>query len=1198
MLTLRMLGARLFYIQHLECVTHVSKFPITKRRVSLALPGGASMVRYSAFRPIQLVSVLFGLFILSCPLPAQISGTGAITGVVSDPSGAVVPGASITATDLATGLVRQVTSSSSGDYAIQLLQPGRYRVEITKEGFDTSDFANITVNVTQITAVNVRLKVGSTKQTVQVQAAGQLLETQSSTLGSVVTGEMVRNLPLAVRNYTQIITLSPGVASEVTNAAEFGRGGGGGGGATTDNPVAAGTAWSENNFQMDGVGINNLGGSGAFTGGVAIPNPDTIAEFKVQTSQYDASYGRNAGANVNVVTKTGTNQFHGSVWEFFRNEALNANDFFRKQQDQPRAVLRQNQPGMTLGGPVKRDKAFFFVSYQSTRQLNGLDPQCSTALNTPPLTNDRSAAALGALFAGQPTFTQELGIPGGATVLPNGSNIAPQALALFNLKLPNGQYIVPTPQRIDTSLPFAGQGVSTISQACHFNEDQFMTNGDWEQSAASQWQVRFFFANSEQAYTFPFANLGGATAPGFPLDEPDHFRNLSIINNHVFSSNLLNQAEFGFHRVWVDTAQQEAFHYSDIGAAVPSFDTLPEINFLGGITLGGNGQTLRLALNTFVYQDTVSWTHGNHAFRFGGGVTRAQYNLDTLTFLGGLLFGTYPDALLGESAAQNGTPFSNMYLSIDFPNEDSRKWRTLDYHAYAQDDYKVTPRLTLNLGFRYERIGDISDAMGRGSNFNITTANPNPPASGSLQGFVVASNFSGTPPPGVTRAPGKLPYAGDGQNTLNPRVGFAWQLPETGRVVLRGGYGIFHETATGQPNIQLLLNPPFGQLREFVGAGNAAANWATPLPPFTGTFPFFTPYSPTTALSLFAYANNFRPAVVQHYSLNAQAELARNTVLEVGYLGTRGQHLLITRLPDQALSASPASPIRGQTDNTLANIPLRVPVEGFNTSTFNQIESTGSSWYNALLANFTRRFQNGSEVQVAYTWSRSLSDTLAASTGPNGGTREGNQNDPSADYGPDYFSRPNRLVANFVYQIPTHFRTTSLTGEALGGWAATGVITIQSGHFLYATNTNALNAFGINSTDQDFAELTPTCTSSQLGTRGSVTSKLNNYFNTNCFTSTYPVVGADGVATGFGNSKPGLLLGPAQNNVDFAMAKTFPFNVRSKSADVQFRAELFNAFNTPQFSDPGLALDSPTFGVITTTAVAPRIMQLALKINF
>jgi hypothetical protein len=1164
------------------------------------------MKPYRPFRSIQFALMLLGFLLLGWPLVAQISGTGAISGVVRDPSGALVPGASITATNLATGLTRHLVSSAKGDFAIQILEPGHYSLAITKEGFATSNFPDIVVNVTQITGVNVDLTLGSAQQTVQVQSTGELLQTESSTLGSVVTGQMVRNLPLVSRNYTQIVTLSPGVASDVTDAGAFGRG--------TTTFVSAGTTATENNFQMDGVEINDLQSSGQFSGGTAIPNPDTIAEFKVQTSQYDASYGRNAGANVNVVTKTGANQFHGSLWEFFRNEALNANSYFLKQQNQPRPVLRQNQPGFTFGGPIKHDKVFFFTSYQSTRQVNGIDSQCSTSLNTPPLTNDRSAAALGALFAGQPTFSQELGIPGGPNVLPDGSNIAPQALALFNLKLASGQYAIPTPQRIDTSLPFAAQGVSTISDPCRFNEDQFMTNGDYDQTAATQWQVRFFFANSQQAYTLPTSDLGGSTVPGFPQDTPNHFRNFSILNNHIFTPNLLNQAEFGFHRTWVDTAQQEQFQFSDLGASVPSFDTLPVISFNGGISLGGNGQSVQLAQDTWVYQDTVSWTHGKHAFRFGGGATRVHNDIDNFQFLGGLLFGTYPDALLGQSAAQNGTPFSNMFLSIDLPGELQRNFRTLDYNAYGQDDYKLTSHLTLNLGFRYERIGDISDALGRTSNFDINRADPNPPASGSLNGFVVGSNFPGTLPAGVTRSPSLLGIAGDGQNTLNPRVGFAWQLPDAGRVVLRGGYGMYHETPTGQPNLQLLTNPPFSELREVEGANNGAANWANPIAPFAGTFPNFTPYSPSTALSVFTYANNFRPAVIQHFSLNTQTSLTKDTVLEVGYLGTRGQHILINRLPNQALSASPADPIRGETTNTYANVGLRVPVEGFATSTFTQIESTGASWYNALLVNFTQRFKGGSEAQVAYTWSRSLSDTVAASSGPNGGSRTGDQNDPRADYGPDFFNRPQRLVANFVYQIPTPFRATSLAGEALAGWAVTGVIEIQSGHNLTITNTNGLNAFGISGQEQDFGEIAPGCSNDQLGTRGSVTNKLTSYFNTSCFSSTYPVIGAEepagtcanplpdgncpAIATGFGNSKPGLLRGPAQNNVDFALQKTFPFSVRGERVNAEFRAESFNTFNTAQFGDPNTDLDSPAFGFVTTTAVAPRIMQLAVKFSF
>lgn len=1153
-------------------------------------------------RAAWILALMLGLVSLITSVPAQIAGSGAISGVVSDPVGALIPGAAIAAHNLATGETREAVSNSRGAYTFQILAPGRYELVVHKQGFGPATLSGVVVNVTEVTTVEIKLAVGEQKQTVNVQGAGELLQTESSALGQVVTGDTIQSLPLVTRNYTQIINLSPGVAADVTNGGELGRGGGGGSGENSDNVVAAGTTSADNNFQMDGVEINDLQASGNFSGGVAIPNPDTIEEFKVQTSQYDASFGRNAGANVNVVTKTGGNRFHGSIWEFFRNEAMNANDYFFKQEGQPRPVLRQNQPGITFGGPIKQDKIFFFTSYQSTRQQNGYDLQCSTSFNEPAFTNDRSASALGALFAGQPTFTQELGIPGGATVLADGSNISPQALALLNLKLPNGQYLIPTPQTVNAALPFASQGVYAVSNACTFNEDQFMTNADWEQSKSSQWQARFFFANSEERVTLPSANLGGATPPGFPQESPDHFRNLSLINNHIFTPNVLNQAEVGYHRTWVDTNQQEQFSYSDIGAQVPAFDNaLPAIAVLGGPTLGGNGQDILFAENTFIYQDTVSWTHGKHAFRFGGGVSRAQGNLASFQYLGGLIFGTYSDFLLGESAEQNGTPFSNIYENIDVPGLLTREFRQLDLNGYAQDDYKVTAHLTLNLGFRFERIGGISDALGRTGNFNTATADPNPPDNGSLAGYVVGSNFSaGSLPDGVSRSANKLGIAGIGQNTINPRVGFSWQIPQVGNVVLRGGYGVYHETPTGQPNLQLLTNPPFGEIREYAGATNAAATFANPIPPLSGTFPQFVPYSPSTSLGLTTYAQNFRPAVIQHFDLDVQQELAKSTVLEIGYLGTRGQHLIIERAPNEALLASTAHPIRGETTNTLDNYPLRVPIEGLSTSSFQQIESSGGSWYNALLASVTRRFQNGLQFQVSYTWSRNLADAVGTSTGvastSGGGSILGDQNNPRANYGPDLFSRPNRLIANFVYAIPAHLRPMSFAGEALAGWKISGVVTVQAGHFLYITNTNALSVNGVNGEEGDFAEIAPGCSNSDVGTKGSVTSKLNNYFNTSCI-GTDPVVGDDRVATGFGNSKPGIVRGPAQNNIDLALIKEFPVALL-KGGDVEFRAEAFNAFNTPQFSDPVLYSDQSNFGVINSLAVSPRILQLALKVSF
>ena len=644
---------------------------------------------------------------------AQTAGTGAIAGIVSDQSGAVVSGATIKATKEATGESRTATSSSRGNYTVPLLPPGSYAVEITKQGFKVTTYRGITVTVTETGNLNARLEVGSVSESVDVTGAGEQLQTDTSSLGRVADSLVVESMPLVTRNYTQIIALSPGVAADVMNAGELGRGGGSDG---SDEFVAAGGSNNDNNFQMNGVEINDFQQSGSFSGGVAVPNPDTIQEFKVQTGQYDASYGRDAGANVNVVTKTGTNKFHGSLFEFFRNEALNANDWFRNFNSQPRQVLRQNQYGMTFGGPIIPNKLLFFTSYQGTRQLNGIDTNCSTTFVTPPLTNDRSAAALGAIFSTQETFLQILAQDPtlGPSVAADGSNISPQALALMQMKLPNGQYLYPTPQTITN-----GVGSYSASSPCPYNEEQFMTNADWNQSAKDQWQGRFFFANSSQNESLHSTNIGGPTAPGFPYVTKQHFRNFSLTYNHTFTNNLLNQAEFGYHRQYSDDAQQEAFSYSQIGVTTYGvFDQLPAIYAAGLPTLGGNGQNVLIAQNTYVAQDTLAWQKGHHALRFGGGVIRPQNNLETFQYLAAMVFLTVPDFLLGQAA--NGLPLGNVYESLDAPLDASREWRVLDGNAYAVDDYKVTSRLTLNLGVRYERLGGVSDGLGRSGEFQRT----------------------------------------------------------------------------------------------------------------------------------------------------------------------------------------------------------------------------------------------------------------------------------------------------------------------------------------------------------------------------------------------------------------------------------------------------------------------------------------------
>ncbi|HXL23388.1 MAG TPA: carboxypeptidase regulatory-like domain-containing protein [Candidatus Dormibacteraeota bacterium] len=1160
----------------------------------------------------------FVLFLACSSVFGQGSGTGALAGTITDATGGAISGASVQLTSKTTGEVRTVSTASIGSYSLPSLPPGAYSVSVSKDGFKTLTISQVEITIAETAGLNLRMEVGAKNETVTVEATAEELQTESSTLGRVTSGEQVRTLPLVSRNYTQIISLNPGVAADVTDAGALGRGAMGNGGAPI---VSNGGTINDNNIQMNGAAINDLQSSGTFSGGVAIPNPDTIQEFKVQTGQYDASYGRNAGANVDLVTKGGGNEFHGAAWEFLRNDALNANTFFRNATGQPKPVLKQNQFGFDFGGPIRKDKLFFFTSYQGTRQRNGIDVNCSSSINTPALTDDRSAAALGTLFAGQRGVFQNAFGGVGPAIAADGSNISPVALALLQLKLPNGQFVIPTPQTVSTDLKqaFDSRGFSAFSTSCPYTEDQFMTNSDWQMNEKSKLAARFFFANTDTIYSLPQANFGGGTAPGFPVALKNNFRNFTLTHSYIFSPSLVNQAVLGFHRTFAVFDQSKVFNYSQIGATVPGFDnTIPEIAIdfpaTSGLTLGGNGQTIQIAQNNYNFQDSLSWTHGRHSFRFGGGIAREQLNNIGFHYVGGEIFLSWPDFLLGLDGPSNGTGvISNVFGSIDLPGVFDRAYRVWEGNAYVQDDIKLTPRLTVNLGLRYDRLGDLADTKGRNASFDASLADKNPPLAGTLAGTTVPSNYSGGAiPAGVTQLNNAFGMDGDGQNTWNPRVGFAWRIPHSERYVLRGGYGVYHSRYTGQPFIQLLTAPPFAQIRQLVGPDNAAASNQVPFALDVPSFPSFVPYSPTTHNTITVFDPHFRPPLTHEYSLGLQTEIGNGLILETSFSGARGLHLIRERSINQAGLASASNPIRGQTTNTVANIPLRVPFEGWNSANMLQIESSGASWYNALLVSLLKRFSNGLQFQASYTFAKDLATDSTTSTGPNGGVAFGDQNSAAQRYGPDLFIRKHRFIVNYSYEFRTPFKEHAFARTALGGWSIAGVTTVQSGRHLTVTFTNGASVFG---TTNDRASLSGTCQPGHYTTGGGVSSHLGNYVNGTCFaappivgneeppgtcvpTQTLPDGNCPAVATGFGNSGVGILDGPGQNNWDIALLKKFKLGWPREGAGLEFRTEFFNTFNHSQFGDPDTTLGSPTFGQITTTIVSPRVLQFALKLSF
>ncbi|MGD0155692.1 MAG: TonB-dependent receptor [Terracidiphilus sp.] len=1155
----------------------------------------------SPFPWVFVAFVSCALFAACGLLSAQTGATGAITGTVADPTGAMVVGAQVKVTNVATGETRTLQSNDHGLYVASLLQPGQYTVVVTKQGFKAASSTDVQVIVAETAALNIRMEPGAVTETITVATTNVQLQTESSELGRVTDSEMVENLPLVSRNYTQIIGLNPGVAQESNDARGLGRGGG----ALAAMPgsgsiMAQGATAVDNNFEMNGLSVNDMESSMFYSAGIPVPNPDTIQEFKVQTAQYDATTGRDAGADVDLMTRGGTNEYHATAWEYFRNEDLNANDWFTKTVGSPRGVLRQNQYGFTAGGPVVRNKFMMFGSWQGTKQSNGIDPSSHKIDQLPPLTNDRSAAGLGKIWAGQSGY---LGAWAG-TIAADGSNIAPQALALFNVKLPNGQYLIPNPQTIDTSKPLELQGTASLSKPGSYNENQWMVNADYLRSDRDKITLRYFGESGLMDQTVLYNTYGN------DLFIPTRFDVASIGDSFTLSPNMVNQFVAGFHRSVFNMYYNNAFTFSSLGMTVPAEENaypLIDIAYDGFAT--GTTSATSFGEDEYNITDTLSWTKGKHQFTFGGAYDYGRDDMSKFHFEAYLIPLTWTDFLLGQSNIY-GTGWSNIYESLQGLGNFARDWRYKEGDAFAQDDFKVTNRLTFNLGVRWEHIGDLGVANGMAGNVDLANVNPTPPVGGSLAGYVVGSNYNGPKPPlaGVEQGKNTFGFNGQNQNVWNPRLGFAWLLPGSDWFVLRGGAGVYHTTTQGQMNLQLCASAPFGQWSFTEGTGNAAASDANPMPN-PGAFPQWIPYKGSvdsngvangnvdTGYTLGSFAMDWRPPTTYHFSLGLQSKLPGGAVLDVTYAGARDLHLIMGASMNTAPLASPSHPIRGQTTNTVANVNIRKPYLGWAPNSMWQWRMGNEAWYNALQSSLSQQWKHKLQYQASFTWARLLSPVPDFSTGTNVTGPSGDQVNLRAGYGPDQNIRPVRFVLSAYYALPSPAKSHHLLADTLGGWSLSTATLIQDGRQVSIGYTNTNNVYGENT---DRASFAAGCTAKNLPTSGSVGRRRNGYVNSKCLT-TPAVIGDDGIATGYGNTPNGVLRGVDQVNADISLAKTFQARWPREGANATFRADFFNAFNHPNFADPNLAYTGPTgsaFGTITGMSTNPRIIQFSIKLGF
>ena len=1083
---------------------------------------------------------------------AQGGPRGAITGTVKDEKGAAVAGAKIEIINSITGITeRRATSDGSGGFNAAQLPTGNYRLVVSATGFSKAEVADVTVNVTETTTVTVPLKVGQISESVTVLGAASEVQLNSATTGETLSGQTIGTLPLPTRNFLTLLTLSTGANTELFQSDALGRG------AVTMN--VNGQRPTNNNYQLEGINANDI--NLPILDNVALPNPQTIQEFKTQTSLYDASQGRNAGGNIQVALKSGSNKFHGDGFEFFRNNVLNANDFFNNLTGTPRPVSRQNQYGFSIGGPIylprfgeggrslksTKDRHFFFFNFQGTRAASGAAAGTNFASNIPILPTNRSQANLIATFF--PT-----GLPPGVTQLD------PVVLSLLNLsgtKCPlisgGGTFCIPT---LGGTAGVNASGVPNVARLIRtglgtYSDDQYVISTDHQLTKNEKLSFRWFWDNA--ALFQPFN--GGSTLPYARLT-PNINRFFKLGLTSVLSSRFVNDARIGLNRYGFGFNPQETILLGDIGQTRANAGEFPGIARFAisgaGFSIGAGVNDNRGGrFNTYVAGDDASYVWGKHTLRFGGDMSYYQLNrFNNFATRGSITFGagTSADApgfrtlsgfqnfLLGRiTGGQGRSGFSTFYF------------RATDYAFYLQDDWKFNNRLTFNLGMRYELLSTAHEKFNfltnlRGFNDGTPIANP------STQ-FIHPAGTAKVGTSGISKCTLVKCYD---TNNWAPRVGFAYDVFGDQKTTLRGGAGIYYQRTSNQPLLQTSGGPPFSL--DFAPA-RLSVTTANPFPSTlpNSAFPLATGSlvpalvsinsdgSPNFRDSLgnagvysgfqFYPSRDFHSPYTMQWNLTVQREVMKNWVAEIGYVGAHGVALLgfgAAVNPSQICTvASPCTipaaaaagvtlPVGGAsgvtrnadgsltiTESTFENRDLRVPARYLgiaNNRLFGQTQN-GNSIYHSLQASLVHRFSDGLYFQAAYTWSKSIDNSSGSSFADelNGIADFGSEFSSRDNRGLSDFDRKHRLVISYNWELPV---------KKWFGWEDKGFGRIVSGWSINGVTTlqsgTPFNIFDLSAiTLEDMEDNNGLYKATYLGgsilTSGSVHSRLDNYVNLGAF---------------------------------------------------------------------------------------------------
>jgi outer membrane receptor protein involved in Fe transport len=1115
------------------------------------------------FRWVFLASFLF---LDRRSTPAQ-QVTATMRGTALDPSGASVASATVTATQTETGYTRSAITDAQGDFVLVELPVGHYRLQGEAKSFQKFLQDGLSLEVNQTARVVIRFSIGSETSQIEVVADAPLLENTGSSLGKAVGEREIQDLPLNGRHFTQLGTLQPGVVPITPGLAQAG-------GSLRNGQAYAvnGQRPESNNFLIDGAdNFNNVDG-----GFVMEPPVDAIAEFRILTHTANAEFGHSTGSTTNIVTRSGTNSYHGSLWEFVRNDAFDAKSFFAQSVE----PLKRNQYGGTFGGPARRDKTFFFLYYEGLRERAG-----ETRQTTVPSLKERNgdfgelctAPPLGGHFDGSGNCLDATNAP-----LPQGQIyflFAPSPQPFPYNQLP---FIHPISQNLLDYYPEPNAGnntfVSTENEST--NNDQFGLRLDHYLSQRDTLNVRYIFS---QGNVLDPLSTSGANVPGFPVGEEHRAQNFVATETHTFSSSLvaLGRVSFLRNRFLFDE------HLNHTSPASLGFQYQPSLEAAVGppfIQVSGFasiGDPITGPRNTYDstldFTGSVTWIRGRHQLKFGGGYQYERLNvLQGIATNGFFVFAPFP-VTNSFASFLFGQPVFFLQGGGDF----SRNLRGRALNAYAQDTYRVSSRLTLNYGLRYEIPFPYTEQKNRQNLFvpgRQSVVFPTAP---------VGLLYPGDPgvPKGLIQTDKKA---------FAPRVGLAWDPTGGGRWLVSSAYGFFYDpyyTGQGGPLQTPISAPPYLQTPQV-----AIPNFPDP---FNGANPFDQSFAqPMTLLTL---DPSLGLPYAQDWNLNVERSFGANWLVEIGYIGTKG-----TKLP-RFVEGNPAVSIPGET--TRDNADQRRLYSGCtvaqpspcNYSSVGLISGIANSTYHALQTSVQKRFTQGFSMLASYTLSKTLDDVSSFNITGSASQSTAGENDLaqnpfllSAEHGRSMFDARHRLVVSYQWDLPLFRRARGWQGLLLSGWQVNGISTFMTGTPFTVYDSTGVSAQGgapeISGFPSDRPDLVGDPAKGSCASNGAPVGTPDCWFNPDAF---QPLNPATQIGE-FGNAGRNIVEGPGFQQWDFSALKNFRF---TESKNLQFRAEFFNVFNHANFGIPVNDMNSANTGRIQT-AQPGRLLQFALKFMY